>query len=121
MSGARRGRNEGIDVHQSDITPVGDTITLDNLNPVRPHCFAGLQFFADASGETPATPGAGTVQVNVRTINTTPNFEPTPVGTINAAAPETLSWAANTISVRATPTGITTATHYRLVVTCNEA
>lgn len=119
MSG-RRGPNRIMKTIQSDVAAIGETITLDGLDVTLPHCFAGVQFFADANGNSPATPGAGTVTIAVRTVNTNPVFEAPPSPTIDATAPTTISWAGNTQAVRATPSGITTATHYRLVVTCNE-
>lgn len=116
----RRGPNRIFSVIESDVTPVASPIVLTGVDTVRPHCFAGVQFFADAQGTIPAVPGAGTVAVTVQTINTAPVSEIIPDNVIDATAPTTLSWAANTQQVTATPTGITVATHYRLVVSCNE-
>ncbi len=104
---------------EGDITPVGDTITVSAPDATQPHCFAGCQFFSDEIG-TPAVPSAGTVAITIETINTEPIFEAVPANVINADAPLTISWAANTKRVRATPTGIVGATHYRLVVTANQ-
>lgn len=120
MAGARRGTNKTFSLAISDISPVGNVIDLPGIDASKPHCFLGVQFFADASGSAPAVPTVGSVVIEVKTINTTPLFEPVPGGTINASAPTTISWAANTIRVRATPSGVDVATHYRLVVTCNE-
>lgn len=120
MSGARRGPNQGIDIYYSDVVTVGTTITLDGISPVKPHCFLGLQFFDDAAGATPGTATAGTADVEVRTVNNEPNYEPTPVATIDATAPDTVSWAGNTTGVRVTPSSITGAAYYRAVVTTNE-
>ena len=119
MSG-RRGPDKTFTLIQSGIVAVASTIDLDGIDASKPHCFAGLQFFADAQGSAPAIPGAGTVSIDILTLNTTPVFEDPPGNIINATALGTISWAANTLNVRATPTGITVATHYRLVVTCNE-
>lgn len=124
MSGARRGRNEGIDIARSEIVPINTQIELTGLSPVRPHCFAGLQFFEDVSGNTPAaTLPTGTVEIFVKTVNNEPNYEPTAAGTIDASAPETINWAGNTIAARTNTPALSggTATHYRMVVTCNEA
>ena len=117
---ARVVENKTFTLIESIIVPIGDTIILDKIDAVKPHCFAGVQFFADAQGETQAVPGAGTVTVDVETINSTPIFEAVPSNVIQAATIATISWAANTQRVRAVPLGITVATHYRLVVTCNE-
>ncbi|MEE8113954.1 MAG: hypothetical protein V3T23_06330 [Nitrososphaerales archaeon] len=103
----------------SDIVTVATTITLDGIDVIKPHCFAGVQFFTDGTGGTPATPGAGTVTITVKTINSTPIFEAVPSNVIDATDIGTVSFASNTTSVRALPAGVTTATHYRMVVTCN--
>lgn len=104
---------------ESDIFLVDAVITSDAPDATQPHCFAGCQFFSDAAG-TPAVPTAGTVAISIETVNTQPIFEDIPANVIDATAPLTLSWAANTKRVRATPTGIVGATHYRLVVTANK-
>ncbi len=104
----------------SPIVTVATPMDLEALHTGKPHCFIGVQFFNDALGVTPATPTAGTVVVTIRTINTTPNFEAPPSPTIDATAPKTVTWAANTLSALTTPSGIVGATHYRSVVTCNE-
>ena len=104
---------------ESDVVTVGTTITLDNIDTIKPHVFAGLQFFADAQGTIPATPGAGTVTIDVKTLNNG-EFEAPPNPIIDATAQTTVDWGANTTEVRATPAGITVATHMKLVVTCNK-
>lgn len=108
-------------VFESDVEAVADTIILDGLTEEMPHCFIGVQFFSDAGGTTPATPGAGTVAVTVETLNNEPVFEAVPDSPIDATAPTTLSWAANTKRVRLVPTGITTATHWKAVWTGNRS
>ena len=104
---------------ESDIVPVGDTITISAPDATQPHCFAGVRFFSDDTG-TPVVPSAGTVAITIETINTEPVFEAIPANVINADAPLTISWAANTKRVRATPAGIVGATHYKLTVTANQ-
>lgn len=101
----------------SVIVPVADTIDLADLDASHPHCFAGVEFFADANGDAPATPGAGTVTITVGTVNNGPLFEAALDNVIDATAPTTVTWDGSTKSVRAVPAGITTATHYRLIVT----
>ena len=103
----------------SDVTPVATPITLAQIAADKPHCFASVKFFADAGGTTPATPGAGTVDIEVQTVNNA-DFEDPPGNVIDATAIETVDWGANTKCVRATPAGITVATHYQLVVSCNK-
>ncbi|MEE9367032.1 MAG: hypothetical protein V3W44_10120 [Dehalococcoidales bacterium] len=105
---------------KSDIVTVGTTIDLDQIDTTKPHCFAGLQFFADSEGAVEATPGAGTVVITVQLINAVPVFEAITNGIIDVTNYGTVSWAGNTVRVLATPSGLTVATHYRLIVTCNE-
>ncbi|AAT69547.1 gp71 [Alphaproteobacteria phage PhiJL001] len=121
MSGARRGPNQGIDFFQSAIVAVTETLTIDGISPVKPHCFLGVEFFADAAGATPATPSAGTLAVDVRTFNNPQHYEAVPSNSIDATAPTTVSWAANTTSARVTPSGIVGAAYYRATVSCNES
>ena len=111
--------NKTFTLIESDITAVANPIDLGRIDSNQPHCFVGVQFFADALGTTPATPGAGTVTITVRAINTSPLFEVIPDNVIDATDPDTKSWAANTDRVLATPSGITVAAFYRLMVTCN--
>lgn len=120
MPAARVIENQTFTLIESEIVPVGDVIDLDKIDAVKAHCFVGAQFFADANGDAPATPGAGTVTIEILSINNDPVFESPPSDVIQAANPTTLDWAANTIRVKATPNGITVATHYRIVVTANE-
>ncbi len=118
--GARRGANEAVKFVESEVVAVGTIITLSELDITKLRCFAGVQFFSDAEGTIPAIPSAGTVQIEIQTINTMPVFELAFDHVIIASAPTTVTWAANTQSVRATPTGVTGVTHYKLVVTLNE-
>ncbi len=105
---------------ESPLTPVGDVITLTDLDMTRPHCFAGVQFFDDVEGLIPAVTSDGTVLIEIQTINSTPVYEDVVDGLILAAEPTTVTWSANTQTVRATPSLITNAAFYKLVVTCNE-
>lgn len=120
MSGGRRGTNKTFTLIESDIVTVGTSIELGKIDVSKPHCFAGVQFFTDATGDTPAVPTAGSVSIEVQTLNNFPRFEFPSGFQISAFTPTTVSWAANTLKVKATPTQIDIATHYRLVVTCNE-
>lgn len=104
-------------VERSDIVAVGATIDLAGAAANLAHNFVGVQFFADANGAAFATPGAGTVTITVSTVNNEPAFEAPPDNVISATAPTTVSYDASTRVVRAVPSGITTATHYRMVWT----
>ncbi len=118
--GSRRGENKKVTFIESAVFAVGSVITLSELDITRPRCFAGVQFFNDAEGLVPASPSAGTIDIEIQTINTAPVFEDGFDHTIGANAPTTVTWAANTQAIRATPVGVTGATHYKLVATFNE-
>ncbi len=118
--GGRRGPNKIVQVTEGPITAIGSISDIGSLDITKVHCFVGIKFFADSGGVTPAVPTTGTVTITIRTLNNTPNYEDPPINTINAASPTTLTWAANTMAVRATPAGVDVATHYRMFVTCNE-
>lgn len=105
---------------ESGIVTVGTTINLPTREDF-PHNFVGVQFFADAAGLTPVTPGAGTVTITVETVNSLSVFEAPPDNVIDATTPTTVTWDANTRQVKAVPAGITTATHYKLVWTGNRS
>ena len=108
---------QGFEV-AGDVVAVDEAYTEDHIDPHKPHCYAGLKFYSDAQGTNEVTPTGGTVPITVKTRNSG-YFEAPPSNTIDATAPTTVNWAANTAQVRATPSGITGATHYRMTVTCN--
>ncbi len=118
--GARRGTDKTFSLYYSDIVTVDTTIELTGLDMTKAHCFAAVQFFDDAAGDIAGTATAGSVTVTAGTINNDPTYEPTIAGNIEAALPCTISWAANTIKAKAVPAGVTGASYYRMVVTCNE-
>lgn len=118
MSGARRGMNELFDIFESDVVAIDQIIELP-VSMARPHCFAGVQFFSDAGGQTMVIPTDGTVTISVMTFNTMVYEEP-PEPEIIANSPRTISWDANSLRVRAVPSLIVGATHYKIVVTQNE-
>lgn len=114
---ARRGGNNLVSVYESEITAIADPVTLTGLDMSRTHVFAGIQFFADELGTTPAVPTNGSVIIEASDFNTQRFYKK---GVIDAETPDSIQWNANALSVRATPAGVTVATHYKLVVTCNE-
>lgn len=116
---ARRIKQPDFELIESDVVPVGDVITISGLRADFPRNFVGVQFFADAAGLIPATPGAGTVVVTIETINTEGVFEAITGDTITATAVTTINWDANSSKVKLTPAGITVATHYKAVWTGN--
>lgn len=116
---ARRGTNKLVAIFESEITAIGDPIELDGLDISRPHCFIGVQFFADAGGAVVAVPTTGDVTITVKTLNSQ-LWEAIPGAAIDASNPATQSWAANTTNLRAVPADVDVATHYKVVLTQNE-
>jgi len=84
------------------------------------HCFIGVNFYSDAALKIPVAATAGTIDLTVRTVNSS-TFQALDDGTINAATPELKSFSANPSLVRATPTGILTAAFYEIIVTTNRS
>ncbi len=119
MTAFTRRKNKDFALVESVVVAVADTIDLTGLDSDFPHNFLGVQFFSDAAGLVPVTPGAGSGVVTVETINNENVFESIPDSTIDATAPSTVSWDANSKSVRIVPAGITTATHWKAVWTGN--
>ena len=120
MTGARRGTNSLVVIHESEVTPIGDQLILPDLDMSKVHCFLGVQFFTSIDGDIVATPTTGTITIKIKTYNTN-LFELMPEGSINAASPSTINWAANTIAVLVVPSNIDVATHYKAILTCNES
>lgn len=102
---------------ESNVEVVADTIVLNGLDHRLSHCHIGVQFFDSVDGDTPVVPGAGTINVDIKTPNTEV-FEVAPTTNIDATAPITLIADFPVKEVRAIPTvAITTATHWKLIVT----
>lgn len=112
-------KRKDFHLEESSVVTVGTTIDLINLRTDLAHCFVGIQFFADAAGTIPAVPGAGTVTVTIETINNENVFESVPDNVITASAGHTVTYDANTLSVKLVPAGITTATHMKAVWTAH--
>lgn len=108
----------------SDLTAVADSVVLTDQVPEHlTHCFVGVHQF-DTNGD-PAVAGAGSYAIQVQTQ---PNgqglddqWEDVSGTPIDATAPVTLNFAAAVKAIRAVPTGITTVTHYQLVLTMHES
>lgn len=97
---------------------IDSVVNIVDFPITHPHCFASVQFF-DAQGD-PVSAGAGTVTITVKPTNSNV-FESVIDGAIDAASPTTVSWAANTAAIRATPDSIAGAATYKLVVTANRS
>lgn len=108
-------------MQKSSIVTVDTTIELEIPDFRRTHCFAGIECFNDANGDTAATPTAGSVKVEATSWVNPQALEEasgSPISVVIAER-EQVSLAANPTLVKATPTGITGATHYRLLFTGN--
>lgn len=106
---------------ESVVTTVASgSITLQ-IDENYPHNFAGVVFYNDAGGVTPVTPSAGTVEFTVKTVNQPQGFQAILNGTVDANAPNQVSWDGNALEVLATFTGVTGATHARLYYTGNQS
>lgn len=105
-------------LYKSDIVTVATTATITGMSPVSVNHFAGCRYYSDAVG-TPVTPGAGTVAIQGldQTTNQYTDFTATPLTCTDVTDKATA--AANITEVKATPAGITTATHYQLFVSSN--
>lgn len=110
----------GFSIRESTVINASLGVLLTGIDIGRPRCFAGIKFFSDSAGLVPVTPTAGTITIEISTFNTHPELEEFSENIIDAPNPITVSWAANTRSVKAVPTGLVGANFYRLVVTCNE-
>ena len=80
---------------------------------------SGCRYYSDAGGTTTIIPSAGTVAIQGKDATTDQftDMSGTPL-TANDIT-DRVSATANLTEVRATPTTITTATHYQLFVTSN--
>ena len=105
-------------ISESDLTPVANAVTVTDLSLNHPHNFFAVQFFDSNGGRVAAT--GGTIVFDVF-LMTSKAFEPPPGNTVEAATPETVSVEGNIRAVRATPTGILTATQYKVVVCQNRS
>ncbi len=111
-------RNGKFEVHESDVETVATTITLAGLSARLPNSFIGVQFFSDSAGTTFADPGAGTVKIDVEHFAGQDHFEEV-IAALDATDPAIQQVAGNLSRAKATPTGLTTATHWKLVVSQN--
>jgi hypothetical protein len=105
----------------SEVAAVAATIELAT-NWELPNSFIAIKYFDADPTVGPATevvPGAGTVTITAKLVNHGKYVDITdgvfPAPTVNTFA----SFLANVEMVKAVPAGITTATHYQLVVTQN--
>jgi len=105
----------------SEVFPVSGDILLPILFP-NPHSFAGVVYYANASGDTPLDPSGlgGTATITIRTTNQPHGFQATVDNVLMANAFSQTSWDGNATEVKAVFAAITGATHARLIVTSNK-
>lgn len=103
----------GFAFNQSAITAVGTPVTVVTPGYLSLH-EVGVEFFSDAVG-TPATASAGTVAFVKRTL-ASPAVDESLGTAMDATAPVSDVVTGFVKSVKAMPSGIGTATHYRLNV-----
>lgn len=96
-----------------------DIIEVTGLPADFPHNFLSAQFY-NSDGDQ-IVPTAGTILLEIETVSGSPNFEAMIDGVVDARDPATLTWAANTHSLRATPTGLEDGgvNSWRIVATFN--
>jgi len=117
---ANKRENKTFTQIESEIVAVGEEIILDSIDANRTHCFCGLQFFSDTEGTISVTPTSGDFLILIQTVNSYPAWEPIPDNSVNGNKARTIEWAANTRTVKSTPSNeVIGANFYRLIVTCN--
>ena len=92
------------------VLPVASPITLDLITSFV-HNFAGVVFFDSPDFTNPVQPSAGTTTFDIITSTQPHAFQSPPNDVINADTVDSVNWAGNTLTVRATFAGIVGATH----------
>jgi len=107
----------------SDVTDVGSPVSVNTIASYLRHHEVAIQFFDDAAaGEGDRVlPGAGFVAITYETVANAGAPENWPDSPIVGVAPVTLFKDGNVNVITATPSGITTATHYILAVTSSRS
>jgi len=104
-------------LYDSAIATVATTLTITGIDANLENHYIGVRYYSDAIG-TPVTPGAGTVVIAVLD-EATNQWTATAAGLDSTDVADKQNYVSNIISVRATPTGITTATHWQLFISSN--
>jgi hypothetical protein len=110
-------------MHKVESAEVGKTVTVemdltDHDFGVQTHCFLSVQMF-NVSG-VQIVDSAGTFTLSVMPINSA-QYEVPSVSVIDATAPTTLSWAANTLKIKIVPASLSDTVTYKVVATSNHA
>jgi len=102
----------------SDDAQPADVVEMTDLPTDLVHVFIACKFY-DAA-DSAVTPSGGTLTIEVQTAGNQPNWEDPPETSIDATAPTTIDWAANTYGVRITPSGLTGVDHWTAVLYLNK-
>jgi len=102
----------------SDDATAADIVELTDLPIFLTHVFLSVRFYDGA--DAAVTPSAGTLAVEVQTLGNQPNWEDPGSAVIDATAPTTVDWAANTYGIRVTPTGLTGVDHFVVYISLNK-
>jgi hypothetical protein len=94
-----------------DLSTLGDFIALT-------HVFLGVQMFN--AGGSPIVDSAGTFTVTLQT-DATRRYESPVASVIDATAPTTISWAANTYKIKVVPATLSDTVTYKVVAVANRA
>lgn len=104
----------------SEVADVSSVASITNLSPALWLHNVAIRWYSEATGTTLATPTDGTVLIEVKN-KATEQWEAATNFSIEADDVTDLSSFNNTFTeVRATPTGVVGATHYRLVVVSHQ-
>lgn len=106
-------------LYDSTIETVATTITdASLLDDLETH-YIGMRYYADDAGAVTATPGAGTVAIQVldEATNQWTAVTGSPVDATDVT--DKVTHTGNITGVRAIPTGVTTATHMQLFSSSN--
>jgi len=116
------GRPQFIRTVESAEVVLGATVVLDLSTDgdfqALTHVFLGVQMF-DVGGDQ-IVDSAGDFTVTIETVNTKQAESPT-VSVIDATAPVTISWAANTLKITVVPDSLSDTVTYKVVATANRA
>lgn len=114
------GRPQFTRTVESDEVVLGATVVMTLTNDgdfsALTHVFLGVQMF-DVDG-VQIVDSAGTFEVTIETVNTKRPESPS-VSTIDATAPVTISWAANTYKITVVPDSLSDTVTYKVVATAN--
>lgn len=102
--------------YNTTLAPVANVVTLEDIVSDNPFNYASVQLY-DVNGDRVDVGTAGTFVIEVYS-QVSGRWEyiqgQASTSTIQATAPETLSWSAPTWQVRVTPSGVTGAVSYRV-------